>query len=123
MLEMDRDKIGTGLLVIIDHGDPTKWKNTPVAVSQSIKILKAQQTQSIENFQHIKIFLEKLTKKILNFITTNEQEIGQLKNRITRDLQSIERNTEDKLKSIRKEVKESSEEFSNKIDAQVEEAQ
>ena len=71
----------------------------------------------------VQIFLEKLTKKILNFITTNEQEIGQLKNRITRDLQSIERNTEDKLKSIRKEVKESSEEFSNKIDAQVEEVQ
>ena len=40
MLEMDRDKIGMGMLVIIDHGDPKKWSNTPVAVSQAIKILK-----------------------------------------------------------------------------------
>ena len=40
MLQMDRDKLGPGLLVVIDHGDPTKWKNTPVAVSQAIKVLK-----------------------------------------------------------------------------------
>ena len=40
MLQMDRDEIGPGLLVVIDHGDPAKWKNTPVAVSQAIKVLK-----------------------------------------------------------------------------------
>ena len=33
MLQMEHDKIGAGLLDVIEHGDPSKWKNTPLAVS------------------------------------------------------------------------------------------
>ena len=43
MLQMEHEKISSGLLEVINHGDPSKWKNTPVAVSQAIKILAKQQ--------------------------------------------------------------------------------
>ena len=66
------------------------------------------------------MFLDKLTKKILGFITTTEQEHAQLKNKITRDLQTVERNTEDKVKTLRKTVEENSQQFEEKVDAQVE---
>ena len=29
MLQMDHDKISSGLLGVIEHGDPSKWRNTP----------------------------------------------------------------------------------------------
>ena len=66
---MDNDKIGPGKLPVID---PTKWQNQSIAVTQAIKILKEQQLVSIENFIHIKRFLERFTKKVLAFIATND---------------------------------------------------
>ena len=69
MLQMEHDKIGAGLLDVIEYGDPSKWKNTPVAVSQSIKILRKQQAVGIENFRHILAFLVRLTKKVLTSLS------------------------------------------------------
>jgi hypothetical protein len=52
----------------------------------------------IENFFHIKKFLERFSKKVLAFIQTNDQELMLMKNKVTRDLQHSERVNEDKLK-------------------------
>lgn len=43
-----------------------------------------------------------------------------MKNKVTRDLATVERNTEDKLKQIRKTTEENAEAFEGKIDAQIE---
>ena len=69
MLEMDRDALGPGKLNVID---PTKWKNQPISLTQAVKILKEQQLIGIDNFFHIKRFLERFTKKVLAFIATND---------------------------------------------------
>ena len=55
----------------------------------------------IDNFFHIKRFLEKFTKKVLAFIATNDQEIMLMKNKVTRDLQANERGNEDRVKALR----------------------
>ena len=68
---------------------------------QAIRILKEQQLIGIDNFFHIKRFLEKFTKKVLAFIATNDQEIMLMKNKVTRDLAEKERATDDKIKALR----------------------
>ena len=106
MLQMDHDKISSGLLGVIEHGDPSKWRNTPVAVSQSIKILSKQQQQSVDNFRHILQFLTRLTKSVLTKLSQSEQEMQVMKNKFTRDLSSLERNVDDKIKRNKKEIDE-----------------
>jgi len=69
MLEMDKDVLGPGKLEVID---PTKWNNQPVAIVQAIKILKEQQLIQINNFYHIKKFLERFSKKMFAFTATND---------------------------------------------------
>ena len=51
---------------------------------------------------------------------TSEQELNQMKNKVTRDLATVERNTDDKIKQIRKNAEENAEAFETKIDAQIE---
>jgi hypothetical protein len=80
---MDTDKLGPGKLDVID---PTKWTNQPVSVMQAIKILKEQQLIGIDNFYHIKKFLERFSKKVLTFMATSDQELMLMKNKVTRDL-------------------------------------
>ena len=101
MLEMDRDILGPGKLAVLD---PSKWKNQPVSITQAVKILKEQQLVSIDNFFHIKKFLEKFSKKVLAFIATNDQELMLMKNKVTRDLQHNERVSDDKIKQFRNYV-------------------
>ena len=98
MLDMDQDSLGPGKLSVID---PAKWKNQPVSLVQAIRILKEQQLIGIDNFFHIKRFLEKFTKKVLAFIATNDQEIMLMKNKVTRDLAEKDRATDDKIKALR----------------------
>ena len=43
-----------------------------------------------------------------------------MKNKVTRDLATVERNTDDKIKQIRKNAEENAEAFETKIDAQIE---
>ena len=80
---MDKDKIGPGKLGAID---PTQWRNQSISLMQAISILKEQQLVGIDNFFHIKRFLEKFTKKTLAFIATNDQDLMLVKNKVTRDL-------------------------------------
>lgn len=68
---------------------------------QAIKILKEQQLIGIDNFYHIKRFLERFTKKVLAFIATNDQDIMLMKNKVSRDLLANERQNDDKIKALR----------------------
>ena len=69
MLEMDRDALGPGKLVVIE---PEKWKNNHIGMTQAIRVLKDQQQISIDNFYHIKRFLERFSKKVFAFMQTND---------------------------------------------------
>ena len=60
----------------------------------------------IENFFHIKRFLERFTKKVFTFMQTNDQENMLLKNKISRDMQTAERVTDDKIRNFRTMINE-----------------
>lgn len=71
----------------------------------------------INNFWHIKRFLERFTKKVLAFIGTNDQEISMMKNKVQRDLGTSERLTEEKIKQFKTYITEKSEASEGRVDA------
>ena len=98
MLNMDRDALSQGKLAVIE---PAKWKNQPVSLSQAIKILKEQQVTSIDNFAHIKLFLDKFSAKVFKFIETNQQDTDRMKNQLTRSIEQNKKENAGEIKNAR----------------------
>ena len=72
----------------------------------AIKILKEQQLISINNFFHIKKFLERFSKKVLLNINQNSQDIKRNRERFKEELQNAERGTESKISLFRTDLRE-----------------
>ena len=66
--------------------NPQTWKNVGPSVCHAVAIMVAQQTTTGKNFLHLRDLLNKFVKKTMNFIKSNDSEINQMKNKVTRDL-------------------------------------
>lgn len=114
MLEMDRDALSSGKLKIIE---PEKWKNQSINVTTAIRVLKEQQLIQIENFYHVKRFLDRFSKKVLAFMQTQDQEMNLLKNKTQRDMQILDRQIDEKIRQNQKSVMEHVESMGLRYDA------
>lgn len=50
---------------------------------------------------HIKNLLDRFVKKTMSFIKLNEQEIGLMKNKVTRDLATQEKSIDQKIRALK----------------------
>lgn len=71
------------------------------SVKHAITCLKDQATQEVDTVYHLKLFLDKFAKRVINFIRLNDQEILLMKNKVSRDLQTQERLNDDKIKAFK----------------------
>lgn len=67
-------------------------------MTTAIRVLKEQQLIQIENFYHVKRFLDRFSKKVLAFIATQDQEMSLLKNKTQRDMQILDRQIDEKIR-------------------------
>ena len=67
-------------------------------MTTAIRGLKEQQLIQIENFYHVKRFLDRFSKKVLAFIATQDQEMSLLKNKTQRDMQIFDRQIDEKIR-------------------------
>ena len=53
---------------------------------------------------HVKNLLDRFVKKTMSFIKLNEQEIGLMKNKVTRDLATQEKSIDQKIRALKQTV-------------------
>ena len=93
----------------LDHSmllavDPSKWKNVGPAVSHAITILLTQAGLTGQNFSHLKLLLDRFVKKTMTFMKSNDNEIALMKNKVTREIQTSERDIDKKIKAFKTSV-------------------
>ena len=86
-------------------------------MTTAIRVLKEQQLIQIENFYHVKRFLDRFSKKVLAFMTTQDQEMNLLKNKTQRDMQILDRQIDEKIRQNQKSVMEHVESMGLRYDA------
>lgn len=72
-----------------------------VSIVHAIKILKEHGSETADSLAQIHTFLEKFTKKVINFIHYTDADLIQLRTKTTKDNQQISRETEEKLRAFK----------------------
>lgn len=70
----------------LTYVQPETWKNVGASVIHAIKLIKDHQVETADNLTQLMTFVRGFSSKTFSFIKTQEFEMTNLKNKVTRDL-------------------------------------
>lgn len=98
LLNLDDSAFTEGKLQFIE---PDKWKNVGVSIVHAVKILKEHNAETAEYMAQLHQFLLKFHQKVIHFIHYTDQDLIQLRQKTTKDVATISKETEEKIKAFK----------------------
>jgi hypothetical protein len=81
--------------------EPENWKNVGVSIVHACKIMKEHSLETEEHLTTLKQFIDKFSARVFHFMKVADMESTALKTKVIKDLQNMERTTEDKMKAFK----------------------